>query len=144
MPTRLKAERLAAELRGAVTPLARALRQQTGNSATATQVAAVATIERHGPMTLGELAERERVSPPMVTKIVATLEELGLIAKVTDPADRRVCRVELNAAGRTWLRDSRARANVWLAARLEDFSDDERARLVDVIPLLERLTEQER
>jgi DNA-binding MarR family transcriptional regulator len=147
-PTRLRsrapsAEQLAGQLRGAVTPLARDLRQQNGNSATATQLAAMGTIGRHGPITLGELAERERVSPPMITKVVTALEDLGLVAKVTDPNDRRVCRVQLNGAGETWLHDARARANSWLAARLEDLTGDERVRLAEVIPLLERLTEQQ-
>jgi DNA-binding MarR family transcriptional regulator len=146
VPTKVRApsaEILAVQLRSAVTPLARELRQQNGESVTATQLAAVGTILRHGPITLGELAERERVSPPMITKVVASLEERGLVARVIDPNDRRVSRVDLLPAGHAWLADARARSNAWLAARLDELTADERARLADVIPLIERLTEQQ-
>jgi DNA-binding MarR family transcriptional regulator len=90
-------------------------------------------------MTLGELAERERVSPPMVTKIVAALEERGLVAKSTDPGDRRICRVELAPGGQEWLAEARARSNAWLADRLATLSAAERSQLAASVPLLERL-----
>src|SRR5574341_2207842 len=90
---------LADGLRLAVTRLARRLRQQTDVDASPTQVAVLSTIERRGPISLGDLAARERVRPPTVTAAVGRLEERGLVVRHPDPDDRRVVRVEITAAG---------------------------------------------
>jgi DNA-binding MarR family transcriptional regulator len=119
---------LAARLRMAIVPLARQLRQQTGDDVTPTQLSFIGSIDRHGPLTLGELAARERVSPPMVTKVVA----------------QRVSVVALTPAGERWLREARARRNAWLAERLHALTPDERTALDQALPLIERLLEDDR
>src|SRR2546423_13827260 len=87
---------LAARLRLAVTRLARRLRQETQNAdgdVPPSGLSALSSIERLGPLTLGELSAVERVQPPTMTKVVAGLESLGLVSRTVDPADRRVARV---------------------------------------------------
>ena len=90
---------LPSRLRMVVTRLARRLRQQGEAAASPTQLAALATIERDGPLTLGALAAIERVRPPTITAAVGRLEEQGLVHRRTDARDRRVARVEITAHG---------------------------------------------
>ena len=134
---------LAARLRLSVTRLARRLRQQSDVEATASQISALATIERLGPLTIGELSTAERVQPPSMTRIVAGLEELGLIQRETDERDRRVARVRVTAIGQRLLERSRSKKNAYLAARLGSLSDDERAALARAADILERLLESD-
>src|SRR5919112_2598533 len=79
---------LAAQLRLVITRTARRLRQEAGSDLSPSQTAALATIERHGPLTPSELATRERVQRPTVTRVLARLEEAGLIDRAADPQDR--------------------------------------------------------
>src|SRR5207237_152943 len=108
---------MAARLRLSATRLARQLRQQSDAGLSPSQLSALATIEHHGPMTLGALADHERVAPPSITKVVAKLEAAGLVARELDRADRRVARVSTTAAGDALLAKARRRKDVWLAAR---------------------------
>src|SRR5712691_5337932 len=98
---------LPARLRMVVTRLARRLRQQGESAASPTQLAALATIERDGPLTFGTLAAIERVRPPTITAAVGRLEEQGLVRRRTDSRDRRVARVEITSHGRRLLAESR-------------------------------------
>src|SRR4030081_1009256 len=100
---------LAARLRLVVTRLARQLRQRAVVDLTPSQISALATIERSGPVTLGELAALERGQPPSVTGVVPRLEEKGLVVRRQDPQDRRVVRVETTKDGRRLLARSRSR-----------------------------------
>jgi DNA-binding MarR family transcriptional regulator len=137
---------LASQLRLAIARLSRRIRQETaiaGDHLTATGVAALATIERRGPITLGDLAAVERVQPPSMTRIVARIEELGLGTRVTDADDRRVARVEITDAGRTFLARSRTRKDAFLARRVARLTDAERALLAAAVPLLERLQDDD-
>jgi len=133
---------LASHLRLAVARLSRRIRQQaaaTGEELTASSQAALATIERLGPITLGELAAVEQVQPPSMTRIVARLEEWGYATRVVDPADRRVARAVITDAGRELLARSRTRKDAYLARRVAELSDADRALLARALPLLERL-----
>ena len=94
---------LASRLRLAVMRLARVLRQKAQDPITPSQLSALVSVERDGPVTLGELAALESVQPPTMTRIVAALEEQGLVAREADPADRRVSRLDITAAGRKLL-----------------------------------------
>ena len=131
---------LAPRLGLAVVRLARVLRQQDEGELTPTMRAALATIDREGPLTLGELAAAEHVAPPTVTKVLGKLEERGLVERTADDEDRRVSRVATSAAGRALLDADRRRRATWLAGRLDDLEDDERAALTAALPVLERLT----
>src|SRR5215211_7440248 len=120
---------LPSRLRMVVTRLARRLRQQGETAASPTQLAALATIERDGPLTLGELAAVERVQPPTITAAVGRLEQRGLVQRRTDTSDRRVARVEITPLGRQLLEQSRSRKTAYLERKLTALSTDERDTL---------------
>lgn len=130
---------LADRVRLAVTRLARRLRQQSEVDASPTQVSSLSTIERRGPLSLGELAACERVQPPTVTAAVGRLEERGLVKRTPDPADRRVARVEITRSGRNLLARTRSRKTAFLAQRLAALDDHDRQVLADAVDVLDRL-----
>ncbi len=126
-------------LRLAVGRLSRRMRQESSLGHSLTQIGILATLERAGATTLGDLAAIERVAPPTITKAVATLVDAGLVDKVVDADDRRVCRAVLTGAGRRELTRMRSQRDAWLATRLATLSTVELDRVMDVIPLLEAL-----
>jgi DNA-binding MarR family transcriptional regulator len=133
---------LAAHLRLAVARLNRQIRQHaaiSGEELTASSQATLATVERLGPVTLGELAAVERVQPPSMTRIVSRLEEWGYVTRTVDPADRRVARVAITDAGHELLARIRTRKDAFLAQRIAELTDAQRALLARALPLLERL-----
>lgn len=132
-------EELAARLRLAVTRLARRLRQESDDPVSPTQVAALATIERCGPLTLGALAEQEGVQPPTVTAAVGKLEERGLVTREVDGRDRRVVRVAVTPEGKRLLARVRTRKTAYLRRRLEALDEHERQTLAAAADVLERL-----
>ena len=131
---------LATELRLALIPLVRELRNQAGPDLPASIVSALVTVMKEGPITLGELAVWEHVSQPMISKIAATIVEQGLASKEHDPTDRRVTRLEITAEGREQLDQSRTRKNAWLATRVAQLGPEETAALRAVLPVLDRLS----
>lgn len=132
---------LAARLRLAVTRLHRSLRQQADGGLTPSQASALAGVERLGSPTLGELAARESVQPPSMTRIVGALEDLGHVTRVVDPSDRRVARITLTRSGEAVLRHIRSLKNAFLAERVAALDPADRAALVDLTALLERLVD---
>jgi DNA-binding MarR family transcriptional regulator len=136
---------LASRLRLSVTRLARRLRQQAGAEAevTPSQLAALSSVERLGPITLGDLAAVERVQPPSMTRIVAGLEDAGLVARHIDQHDRRIARVQTTVAGRRFLDRSRSRKDAYLSARVRTLDAEDRAVLARAATLLEKLLESE-
>jgi DNA-binding MarR family transcriptional regulator len=133
---------MAARMRLAILRLSRRLRQQVAGGVTSSQVSALATVERLGTPTLGELASSEQVQPPSMTKIVVGLEAAGLVARQEDDSDGRIVRVRLTAQGRRTLQRSRSLRNAYLVRRLRRLSAEERGALEDVVELLEHLVEQ--
>ncbi|HEX6419744.1 MAG TPA: MarR family transcriptional regulator [Acidimicrobiales bacterium] len=131
---------LAARLRTGVTRLARLMRRQGDAGLSPSQISALTSVEIHGPMTLGALAEHERVAPPSITKVVAKLEAAGLVTRRGDPGDRRAVQVSVTPAGRALLADMRQRKDLWLASRLADLDDDQRARLLAAVDVIDALT----
>jgi DNA-binding MarR family transcriptional regulator len=138
------ASEMTSRLRMVVARLSRRLRQEANEGATPSQLAALATIERHGPITLGDLAGHERVRPPTMTRIVAGLEEAKLVRRAVDPSDRRVSRVTITSDGTRLLARSRTRKDAFLASLLEQLDGDELAVVERAVPILERLAEQPR
>src|SRR4051812_14442655 len=120
LETRSNDMELAARLRLAVIRTARRLRQEAGTDLSPSLTAALATIERRGPLTPSGLAEIERVQRPTATRFVARLEEEGLVFRTTDPADGRVSLVSISVTGRTLLKKLRGRKNAYLARRLRE------------------------
>jgi DNA-binding MarR family transcriptional regulator len=135
---------LAARLRPVLVRMARRLRQESGTDLSPSLATALATIDRRGPLTPSGLAEIERVRRPTATRMVARLEEEGLVLRTTDPHDGRVSLVSTSPAGRTLLRKVRGRKNAYLARRLRELSDEEAADLERSAAILERLLEEER
>lgn len=103
--------------------------------------AALATIERHGPLTPSELADRERVKRPTATRTVAKLEAEGLVARTPDPNDGRACLVSTTPAGRALVKRIRGRKNAYLARRLRDLDPGELETLERAADILERVLE---
>ena len=134
---------LASQLSLAVMRLGRRLRQQAVGDITASQLSALSTVARCGPVSLGELAEIERIAPPSTTRIVGRLEERGLVVRTVDAADRRVARVAVSEAGQDLLNLTRTRRDTYLALRLQAMTAAERETLMKALPLLERLTGDE-
>jgi len=135
---------LAARLRLVITRTARRLRQQAGTDLGPSQTAALATVERHGPLTPSELAEVERIQRPTATRIVARLEEAGLVERVADPADKRSFTVSVTRDGRDLMQRLRTRKNAYLARRLRGVSQDDLETLERAVEILEDLLEGER
>jgi DNA-binding MarR family transcriptional regulator len=133
---------VAGQLRLSITRLARILRQQDPGSLGPTLSSALATVHHAGPVgsiTLGELAEREHVTPPTITRVVEKLEARGLVARCVDPQDRRVVRLQVTPAGEEHLEATRTRRTAWLAARLQELSDQDLAALAAGAEVLDRL-----
>jgi len=137
---------LGSRLRLSITRLARRLRQQAQQAdaeVTPSQLATLSSVERLGPITLGELATVERVQPPTMTRIISGLEEAGFVARKVDEKDRRIARVETTVAGRKFLDRTRGRKDAYLAARIRTLDPEDRAVLARATTLLERLLEGE-
>jgi DNA-binding MarR family transcriptional regulator len=133
---------LAHRLRPVVARLARRLRQQAGGELSPTQSAALHTIDCHGPLTPSELAARERIQRPTATRVLARLEEAGLVARTADPADRRSSLVTTTPQGHALLADVRARKDAYLADRLDRLSPEDLAVLHRAAGILERMLEE--
>ena len=139
-PTAAQAdEELAARLRLSATRLARRLRQEADAGLTPSQLSALAVIEGEGPLTLGALADHEKVAPPSITKVVAKLESIGLVERTVDAGDRRFVRVAVTAAGRALLEGSRQRKTAWLTGRIRELGPAERERLAAALDVLDAL-----
>ena len=141
MPSAQVDRELVVQLRLAVMRLARRLRQQTLGEITASQLSALSSLNRLGPLTLGALAAVERVRPPTMTRIVGHLEAAGLVVRRPAPTDRRSAEVELSPSGRELLDRSRTRKDAYLAERLATLGPAEVAVLRRAAVVLERLLE---
>src|SRR3954471_23892850 len=145
MPTAQKASpnmtalELANALRPTVTRLARRLRQQDHTGLGPTMTAALSSIAKHGGPTHGEHAAIEQVPPPTIPAVGGKMETLGLVARETGTADRRVTRIRITPAGMDQLEEVRSRRTSWLASQLEALNDDERRRLADAADVLAKL-----
>jgi DNA-binding MarR family transcriptional regulator len=133
---------LASALRICVMRLARRLRSQGSNDAlTVSQLAALASLDRHGAMTPGELAAHEKVQPPSMTRILDKLEQLRLVERAPHPTDRRQVMVIPTPQAKAMLREDRRRRDAWLATRLRTLTGDERETLRVAASILERLAQ---
>lgn len=120
--------------------LSRRMRQERDDvGLSATHIAALATLERHGPLPVGELAALEKVAPPSMTRVVTRLSDGGLVDRETRPGDRRQVLITITDPGRALLAADRRRRDEWLSARLNELSPAELAALNEVIPVLDRL-----
>ena len=138
-PTRSQTA-VASALRLAVMRLARRLRsERSDTSLTISQIAALSTLERTGPMTPRELAAAERVQPPSMTRITASLEAAGLVTRTDHPTDGRQVLLAASPDGAALVREDRRRRDAWLAQRLHDLPADDVEVLRRAAVVLERL-----
>ena len=140
---RSPAAELAALLRPSLLRLTRLVRnQRVDTSVTLTQLSAMGTLRKRGPMSPGDLAACERVQPPSMTKVLASLEEKGLVRRAPHASDRRQAVITLTDRGLELLDSERRARDAWLARRLAALTAEERARLRNIIPVLDKLAEQ--
>lgn len=135
---------LAARMRLAITRTARRLRQEADADLTPSQVAALASIEKSGPLTPSELADIERIQRPTATRVAAHLTERGLVERAEDPADGRVSLLSVTVQGHALLDEVRSRKNAYLADRMADLSAGDRAALERAADVLERMLDARR
>lgn len=129
----------AARLRVVIARLARQSRQQSPGGLSPSQWSALAMLEEHQPLRIGDLADREGVSAPTATRLVASLEELGLLSRTSDPADRRTAYVALTDAGREKIEWARGVRTAALVRRLSALPPAQVQQLIDSLPILESL-----
>jgi DNA-binding MarR family transcriptional regulator len=130
---------LAGHLRLTIVRTARRLRQEAGGELSPSLTAALSTVERHGPLTPSEVATRERIQRPTATRVLARLEEQGLIERMADPRDGRSSLLTTTAAGRALLAELRTRKTAFLAHRIEKLDPEERETLSRATDILERM-----
>lgn len=127
-------------LRVAVMRLSRRLRhQRVDESLSPTEMSVLGTLARCGSATPGELARKEHVQPPSMTRIVAMLETKGLVRRDPHPEDRRQVVVSRTEQAEAMLAESRRKRNVWLAELTQGLDDEEWATLREAAPVLEKL-----
>ena len=137
---------LATALRISVSRLARRLRAERlakglEPGLSDTQLAALAALERHTAMTPGELADHEKVQPPSMTRVIAVLEERGLVMRGPHATDRRQVVLTVTDHGRSVVQKSRRLREAWLAQRLRELTPQERQTLRAAAPILEKLSQ---
>lgn len=128
------------ELRGAVMRLSRRLRnQRVDETLSPTEMSVLATLARCGSATPGELARKEHVQPPSMTRIVAMLEAKGLVRREPHPDDRRQVVVSRTEQADSMLAESRTIRNAWLADLAASLTEEELAIMRQAAPVLEKL-----
>ncbi|KXP08446.1 MarR family transcriptional regulator [Tsukamurella pulmonis] len=134
---------LAGELSLTVVRFARHLRgRRRGLPISLPQLSALNVLATDGPLTPGQLASRERVQPPSMTRVVASLDDLGLVRRVPHPTDGRQVIIHLAAKGQQTLADEAEARAVWLQDKLDELTPDERAILSDAATVLNAMIDE--
>ncbi len=128
-------------LRVALARLSRRLRRHQLAGLTPTQLAALATVERSGPMRLGDLAAAEGIAPSTLTRLVTVLEDSGYVRRYADPSDARASTLAITPRGHDTLEHLRTESTLVLAASLRLLSPAQRSALAEALPVLEQLAE---
>ena len=129
--------RLSSDLSLAVIRLARQLRFRRPDSPVSlSQLSALSTVAKEGPMTPGALAIRERVRPPSMTRVIASLVDLGFVDRSAHPDDRRQVLVAISGAGTDLLEAERKASREWLQQRLAELTAEQRKTLLDAADLM--------
>ncbi|GAB3692930.1 MarR family winged helix-turn-helix transcriptional regulator [Saccharopolyspora tripterygii] len=131
---------LASRLRLAVVRLNRRLRAQRADSAlTLSQLSALSCLHKAGSMTPGELAAKEGVQPPSMTRVIAALEDNGLVARRAHPTDGRQAIVEVTESGQARIEEEVSIRERWLDQHLAELDEDELAVLSRAAEIIDRL-----
>src|ERR1700677_3213508 len=129
----------AARLRLALTRVIRALRRHGDSSLTPSQVAALSTLEEFGAMRISAIATNESLGAPAATRVVASLEELGLVTRTSDPEDKRASLIDLTELGRSTLSELWRERTIDINDMLEGLTANERASIEAALPALEKI-----
>jgi DNA-binding MarR family transcriptional regulator len=130
---------LPARLRLAIGRLNRRIRVDSAAVLPPLQTSVLVTLEEHEPLRLSELARREAVTPPTMSRVLAALDDAGLLVRTPDPQDARSALVELSPAGRTMIEQLRTERTAVLAERLARLAPEHREALAAAVPALEAL-----
>ncbi|HUL28399.1 MAG TPA: MarR family transcriptional regulator [Streptosporangiaceae bacterium] len=130
-----------ARLRVAIARLSRRLRRHVLAGLTPTQLSALATVERSGPLRLGDLAAAEGIAPSTLTRLVTALEERGYVVRCPVPGDARASTLAIAPAGRAVLERIRQESTTVLADSLRTLTSEQLAALAAALPALERLAD---
>jgi DNA-binding MarR family transcriptional regulator len=134
---------LAARLRVALGRINRLLTQQQGeDSVSFAQLSALVMIERYGPIRVGDLAQRERVAAPSMTRTLAGLVSAGWVEREPDPEDGRSFMVTLTAEGEVLIARVRQERTALLVRGMERLSAERQAALRAAVPVLEQLADE--
>ncbi len=132
---------LASVLAVSVSRLSRRLRQERDSDLTATQLSALGTLRRHGPLSTGALAAYEKVQPPSMTRTVNGLAEIGMVRREAHDTDGRQVVLHLSEQGAVVLDAERRRRDAWLAQRLRELDSEQRDLLRRAAQLLGELAQ---
>jgi DNA-binding MarR family transcriptional regulator len=131
-----------ARLRAVVGKLSRRVNAATrGESMTPSQLSVLGSVARQGPLRLAELADLEILNPTMLSRIVANLDDAGLVRRRSDPDDRRAGLVEVTATGRRTYDRLRAQRAKVLLDGLHELDPRDVAAVEAALPALEHLIE---
>lgn len=133
---------LAGRLRLAIGLLVRRLRQRDPGRLSPAQLSALVTVEASGPMRSGDLAARENVAAPTITRLIGAMVDAGLVTRGPDPSDARGALVELAPGGIEALAEIRRARTNQLSRRLGALPPEQRAALVAALPALEALLDE--
>ncbi|WP_027504225.1 MarR family winged helix-turn-helix transcriptional regulator [Rhodococcus sp. UNC23MFCrub1.1] len=140
MPEELRA--LAGDLSLAVVRMTRHLRGRRTSQVTLTQLSALATLAREGAMTPGTLAARERVQPPSMTRVVASLGDLGYVDRMPHPTDGRQIIVSLSDAGRQVIEDEVNAREAWLTEQLRGLDADQLVAMRTAVDIMSAIVNE--
>ncbi|WP_066908811.1 MarR family winged helix-turn-helix transcriptional regulator [Millisia brevis] len=135
--------RVAGDLSIAVLRLSRCLRAQRSNRITLTQLSTLAVLRRLGPMAPSAIAAHERVQPPSMTRVVASLVDLGLVTREQHPSDGRQVIVAISEEGGRIIDEQVGAGRDWLAARLDALTPEQVQELARAAALLDLLVVDE-
>src|SRR5215472_10002602 len=126
-------------LRVAIARLSRRLRRHELAGLTPTQLAALSTVERAGPLRLGDLAAAEGIAPSTLTRLVTVLEEAGYVTRRPDPSDARASTIAITEMGHETMERLRDEGTAMLTASIQLLTREQRAALAAALPSLELL-----
>ncbi|HEY7930720.1 MAG TPA: MarR family transcriptional regulator [Acidimicrobiales bacterium] len=132
----------ALRLRLALVRLTRALRQGNTAGLSPSQLSALSTIDDFGPLRVSAVAVHESVGAPVATRVVTSLEELGLVTRESDPVDKRATLVALSIDGQATIDQLWTQRTLGLSSRLDRLSDQERRALEAALPALEKMARE--
>ncbi|TSD96626.1 MarR family transcriptional regulator [Skermania sp. ID1734] len=137
MTTSTDLRTLASDLSLAVVRLTRHLRgRRAASQVSLTQLSALATLSRYGDMTPGALATRERVQPPSMTRVIASLADVGLVERRPHPTDGRQIIVSLSDAGQALIADEESAREAWMTEQLSSLDEAQLRTLQDAVTII--------